>query len=1062
MSSLKRLFIMLLIGFIGISIVPFSTAEAANYVSASKTVQPTSVLVGGEAEVTLNLKGTPPVNVVKPNDVILIIDRSGSMSPPYNKDGEDKMASAKAAAKGFIDLMDLTKHQVGIVDYSDRAFEGVPLTTDAAAAKSYIDKITANGGTGTGAAIAKAQELLANHRPEAQPVIVLMTDGDATIAGDGLSAYEYTLKKANEAKDAGIVFYTIALLGKSDNPDSSGPNKLLKDMATTSHHHHFVLGSTGLAQIYAAIVEEIGLASAYDVVVNDIVSDNFEIIPGSYDNNIPKPMVNGNTLTWNFLELKKDTLSFTYKIRQKQGGVAGTYPVTTTASVVTYKDYTGATRTYKIPSANLEVKNPAPIITTVSPNKGLIAGGETVTITGENFLPGAKIYFLNLLGTNVNVVSDKEVTVVTPAGTQGPVQVKLVNPDNQSATAEYSYYAIPEITSISPENGPIAGGTNVKVYGKNFMKGVQVKFGDKAASSITFNNSGYLYVKTPAVDTWGPVDVSIENPDGTSAVLEKAFNYDEPPKLELLSITPAEGSTIGNETVALAGKEFKTGAKVYFNNIESSSVTFSSAQALIVKTPVWDKEEKVDIKVVNPSGEEASLKQAYTYIAPPPPPGPTISSVTPNTGRMDENTLIYIDGANFEKGAKLNFGGADTTYSYVSATRLQLRTPFWNEPVSVDIQLTNPDGQSASLEKAFTYTAPPALPDPVVSRVSPANGPMTGGTLVYVDGANYQKGAKLFWIQGSNITEFNPDFINATRLRLRTPATTTFGPVDIRVVNPDNKEANLTAGFTYDAPPVLPDPVITSISPAVGNVKGGNVVEIYGEEFQKDAKVSFGSQEIDLYAYVSKARVRVKAPASDVAGTVSIKLTNPDGKSVTLPNAYTYEEAKPEITSVSPGNGPLAGGTMVYVDGNYLESGLTLTFAGAPISYDYVSNTRIRFRTPVGSAAGPVDIVITNPTGASVTAQFVYDAPPAIPAPTLTSLSPTSGPVAGGTLLYVDGKNFINGAVVNIDGVNYTASFINATRVRLRTPANPAAGVVPIKVINPDGQETGTLMFEYK
>ncbi|WJH27489.1 VWA domain-containing protein [Paenibacillus sp. CC-CFT742] len=378
MSRVKKMLVITLIFLLGISSYPFSSQAATSYVSATKTANPSSILVGGETEVTLNIKGSPPVNVVKPNDVILVIDKSGSM-------GQEKMNNAKAAAKGFIDLMDLSKHQVGIVDYQSSPSSGVALTSDAKAVKSYIDTIFAGGGTGTASAIDKARELLESHRPEAQPVIVLLTDGDATEAGDGLSAYDYTLKKAEEAKNAGIVFYTIALLDQGTNPDTSGPNKLMKDMATTSHHHHFVLGSTGLSDIYAAIVQEIGLASAYDVVVTDIVPENFEIVPDSYNNNIPKPNVSGNTLMWNFLELKKDTLSFTYKIRQKQGGKNGTFPVTQTGSAITYKDYTGAKQTYKIPSANVEVKYLPPIITSVTPGKGVLVGGETVTIKGENF-----------------------------------------------------------------------------------------------------------------------------------------------------------------------------------------------------------------------------------------------------------------------------------------------------------------------------------------------------------------------------------------------------------------------------------------------------------------------------------------------------------------------------------------------------------------------------------------------------------------------------------------------------------------------------------------------------
>lgn len=714
MKKFNNFFLFLLVAIVGFAILPLSTAEAANYVNATKAVNPSSILVGEETEVTLDITGTPPVNVVRPNDVILIIDRSGSMTPQYNPDREDKMTSAKEAAKGFIDLMDLTKHQVGIVDYSDSTKE-LPLTSDGSSVKNYINGITANGGTGTGKAILKAKELLANHRPDAQPVIVLMTDGDATIGGDGLSAYDYTLKMANDAKDEGIVFYTIALLGKSENPEASGPNKLLKDMATTSHHHHFVLGSTGLSQIYAAIVKEIGLASAYDVVVTDTIPDTFEIVPDSYNNNIPKPVVSGNTLTWNFLELKNNTLSFNYKIRHKAEAKNGTFPVTQVGSNIKYKDYTGANRTYNLPSQNLVVKYPAPIITTVTPEKGIITGGETVTIQGENFLPNAKVFVANYAASNVVVVSDKEITFTTPVGTQGKVEVKVTNTDNQSATGSFNYYANPEITSLSPNNGPITGGGTVIMTGKYFMKGATVKFGEELSSSVSINNSTSAFVRVPAVTKWGPVDVTIENTDGTSAVLKNGYTYNEPPKLLFTSAAPDKGATTGNENVILTGQEFKTGVKVYFNSVASPSVVFNSSQQLTVKTPAWSQEETVDIKVVNPDGTEAVLTQAFTFVAPPPPPAPTITSISPNSSRMDTSAIVYVDGKDFVSGAKVAFNGTtEVATSFISATRLRVQSPTWSEATTVDVKVTNPDGQSAVKEQGFTFEPKPALPDPTI------------------------------------------------------------------------------------------------------------------------------------------------------------------------------------------------------------------------------------------------------------------------------------------------------------------------------------------------------------
>ena len=73
-----------------------------------------------------------------------------------------------------------------------------------------------------------------------------------------------------------------------------------------------------------------------------------------------------------------------------------------------------------------------------------------------------------------------------------------------------------------------------------------------------------------------------------------------------------------------------------------------------------------------------------------------------------------------------------------------------------------------------------------------------------------------------------------------------------------------------------------------------------------------------------------------------------------------------------------------------------------------VTPTTISARTPAGTA-GPVDVVVTNPDGGSVTrtAGFQYVATPT--APTITGVTPASGPTTGGNTVVVTGTSF-NGA----------------------------------------------------
>ncbi|HEX7774368.1 MAG TPA: Ig-like domain-containing protein, partial [Pyrinomonadaceae bacterium] len=73
------------------------------------------------------------------------------------------------------------------------------------------------------------------------------------------------------------------------------------------------------------------------------------------------------------------------------------------------------------------------------------------------------------------------------------------------------------------------------------------------------------------------------------------------------------------------------------------------------------------------------------------------------------------------------------------------------------------------------------------------------------------------------------------------------------------------------------------------------------------------------------------------------------------------------------------------------------------------------------------------------------------PSPTLSSVSPTSGPISGGTVLTLTGSQFVAGATVTVGGV--AATSVNVTSSTSITATAPAhtAGVVSVVVTNPDG-----------
>ncbi len=76
----------------------------------------------------------------------------------------------------------------------------------------------------------------------------------------------------------------------------------------------------------------------------------------------------------------------------------------------------------------------APVITGVSPATGLTNGGTVVTITGSNFLSGATVKFGTVLGAEISLTGSTNITITTPAGAAGAVNVVAANPSGLSAT----------------------------------------------------------------------------------------------------------------------------------------------------------------------------------------------------------------------------------------------------------------------------------------------------------------------------------------------------------------------------------------------------------------------------------------------------------------------------------------------------------------------------------------------------------------------------------------------------------------------------------------------------
>jgi hypothetical protein len=333
-------------------------------------------------------------------------------------------------------------------------------------------------------------------------------------------------------------------------------------------------------------------------------------------------------------------------------------------------------------------------------------------------------------------------------------------------------------------------------------------------------------------------------------------------------------------------------------------------------------------------------------------------------------------------------------------------------------------------------------PAPTVSSISPTSGSGSGGTAVTITGTGFLSGATVS-LGGTAATGVN--VVSSTSITATTTSHSA-GSVNVVVTNSDNQTGTLNGGYSYT--PANPAPGVSGISPATGMTSGGTAVTITGTGFLAGATVKFGSTSASGVNVVSSTSITATTPAHS-AGSVSVVVTNTDSQSGTLTNGYSYTNPAPTVIGIAPNGGPLAGGTSVTISGTGFLSGASVKFGSTSATgVNVVSSTSITATTQA-HAAGAVSVVVTNNDNQSATLSngYTYN-----PAPTVTAINPSLGPIAGGAGSTITGTNFVSGATVSFGGTAATTIMVAGSNAITATAPAHAAGSVDVVVANPDGQ----------
>ena len=590
--------------------------------------------------------------------------------------------------------------------------------------------------------------------------------------------------------------------------------------------------------------------------------------------------------------------------------------------------------------------------------------------------------------------SDTSISATSPAGAAGTVDVTVTTDGGASPTGTadgYTYVAAPTVSSVSPNSGPIAGGTSVTITGTGYFGGtgasnvIAVKFGSVAASAYTVASDTSITATSPA-GAAGFVDVTVSTDGGTSAFgVTDRYRYVPPPTVTALSLS--RGPSAGGTTVTITGSGYFGGSAagnvsaVRFGAAAATGVTVISDAQVTALSPAGVA-GSVDVTVSTDGGVSATGSgDLFTYVT-----APTVTAVSPIRGQTAGGTSVTITGTGFFGGtgaanvSAVKFGSvAASSYAVSSDTGITATSPA-GAAGTVDVTVTTDGGASPTgTADGYTYVAAPT-----VSSVSPGSGPITGGTSVTIAGTGYFGGtgaSNVSAVRFGSVAAGGYTVASDSSITATSPAGAA-GIVDVTV----STDGGASASGTADRYRYIPPPTVTALSLTRGPSAGGTTVTITGSGYfggsaaGNVSAVRFGSVAATGVTVISDAQVTAVSPAG-AAGTVDVTVSTDGGASATgSGDRYTYVTA-PTVTAVSPIRGQTAGGTGVTITGTGFFGGTGAGNVGvvkfgtvAASAYTVSSDTGITATSPAESA-GTVDVTITTDGGTSATGaadQFTF------------------------------------------------------------------------------------------
>ena len=765
-----------------------------------------------------------------------------------------------------------------------------------------------------------------------------------------------------------------------------------------------------------------------------------------------------------------------------------------------------------------------PYVLSIYPARGPSGGGTSVFLSGAHF-PNSEGLACSFGGLVVSArwLSGGLLQCDSPPRPETDIVVVQVVAEESMLVSEeltFEFYRT-EVLGIFPPLGPTDGGTLVSVSGEGFQASgdYAVRFGLTRVTA-SFVSSSEIHCLTPGQVDAGDVEVAVAA-DGTvvDTVSDVFFVY--APSISLDSIEPAWGVEGEETTVFLHGRGFANTSELacsFGGDGTRLEAIFVSTTVVSCTVPVEITKGEYEVEVTT-NGQEFSRDGAIFSTE----EGPIVLSIVPSMGPSWGGEAIHVKGLKFKHTPELRclFGSTAVFARWESSTSLWCISPTGDTGEVVGFAVTLDSRLPPSVMHNFTFRGPSAeqcvpgmsssgtegnetlehhldgekfspskvesecgahdeptavsaglhtsgyvanlVDDPdttlnsmaaSILRVAPDHGFYGGNTTVLVTGTNFVDAENIRCVFGAStvpgrwITAALVACVSAPGEKSKSV------PFDISVNGVPSNSSSFF--FNYEE-----NPTVRAMLPSLGSVQGGTSVSFRGEGFVFSSGLwaRFGNIGVPV-AFVGPEELRCTCPPS-FAGETSVLVGNYD-KTFSSDELIFVYMGTPAVDSLHPSRGSITGGLKVRVRGRSFvnSTNLACMFGEAGVvTATFVSPTEIDCEVPAFDAPVPQELEIAV-NGVDFTSDgnvFTYIGTPAV-----FSATPDSGGAGGGTVVVIEGTNFVDSSDLSCHFGDSSVSgrWISSQVIQCVAPVGVANTTVPVSISFVEGQtKVGAVNF---